>query len=338
MNFIVTGAAGFVASHVVDALLARGDRVYAIDNFVTGSPANLEAASTHSDFSLRTADISTDAEKILDWLRERAGGYDAILHMASPASPVDYKRLPIETLAVNAYGTDFCCRLAALFGARLLYTSTSEVYGDPLEHPQRETYWGNVNPIGSRSCYDEGKRFGEAMIMAHVRVAGIDARIVRIFNTYGPRMRIGDGRVVPNFIAQALSKQPLTIYGDGKQTRSFCYVDDLVRGILLAATSDRVRGRVVNLGNPNEIPIEAFAGAVAEAAGVAYTLEACAATEDDPSRRCPDISLARSLLGWNPEIDLAEGLRRTIASFKASTKASSNKASSQLEGGGSLRS
>ena len=333
MKFIVTGAAGFVASHVVDALLARGDRVYAIDNFVTGSRANLEAASTHSDFSLLTADISTDAEKILGWLRERADGYDAILHMASPASPIDYKRLPIETLAVNAYGTDFCCRLAALFGARLLYTSTSEVYGDPLEHPQRETYWGNVNPIGSRSCYDEGKRFGEAMIMAHIRTAGIDARIVRIFNTYGPRMRIGDGRVVPNFIAQALSNQPLTIYGDGKQTRSFCYVDDLVRGILLAASSDRVRGRVVNLGNPNEITIAAFAGAVAEAAGVSYTLEACEATEDDPSRRCPDISLARSLLGWNPEIDLAEGLQRTIASFKAASQASP-----QLEGEGSLRS
>jgi nucleoside-diphosphate-sugar epimerase len=187
-----------------------------------------------------------------------------------------------------------------------------------LEHPQRETYWGNVNPIGSRSCYDEGKRFGEAMVMAHIRSAGIDARIVRIFNTYGPRMRIGDGRVVPNFISQALANRPLTIYGDGTQTRSFCYVDDLVRGILLAACSDGARGRVINLGNPSEITIAAFAQAVAASAGVSYTIEACEPTEDDPARRCPDISLAQSLLGWNPEIDLAEGLRRTIASFKSS--------------------
>jgi nucleoside-diphosphate-sugar epimerase len=318
MNVIVTGAAGFVASHVVDALLARGDRVYAIDSFVTGSSSNLEMASRHSEFSLLTADLTSDAEKILGWLHEQGTHYEAILHMASPASPRDYKRLPVETLAVNGYGTDFCCRLAALFSARLLYTSTSEVYGDPLEHPQRETYWGNVNPIGSRSCYDEGKRFGEAMVMAHIRSAGIDARIVRIFNTYGPRMRIGDGRVVPNFISQALANRPLTIYGDGTQTRSFCYVDDLVRGILLAACSDGARGRVINLGNPSEITIAAFAQAVAASAGVSYTIEACEPTEDDPARRCPDISLAQSLLGWNPEIDLAEGIRRTIASFKSS--------------------
>jgi len=318
MNVIVTGAAGFVASHVVDALLARGDRVYAIDSFVTGAPSNLEAASKHGAFSLLTADIATDTEKIHGWLHEQNARFDVILHMASPASPRDYKRLPVETLAVNGYGTDFCCRLAARFNARLLYTSTSEVYGDPLEHPQRETYWGNVNPIGSRSCYDEGKRFGEAMIVAHMRAAGIDARIVRIFNTYGPRMRIGDGRVVPNFVSQALLNQPLTIYGDGSQTRSFCYVDDMVRGILLAAAGDAARGRVINLGNPSEITIAAFAAAVAKAAGVAYTIEACEPTEDDPTRRCPDISLARSLLGWNPEIDLEEGLRRTIASFKSS--------------------
>lgn len=318
MNVIITGAAGFVASHVVDALLARGDRLFAIDNFVTGSSSNLEAASKHPQFSLLTADVAQDAEKILGWLHEQGTGFDVILHMASPASPLDYKRLPIETLAVNGYGTDFCCRLAALFSARLLFTSTSEVYGDPLEHPQRETYWGNVNPIGSRSCYDEGKRFGEAMIMAHIRATGIDARIVRIFNTYGPRMRIGDGRVVPNFISQALANRPLTIYGDGSQTRSFCYVDDMVRGILLAATGDGTRGRVINLGNPSEITIAAFAQAVAESAGVSYTIEACEPTEDDPTKRCPDISLAQSLLGWNPEIDLREGLRRTIASFKSS--------------------
>ncbi len=317
MNVIVTGAAGFVASHVVDALLARGDAVHAIDNYVTGPPSNLDDASRHRKFSLLEADVARDSEKILGWLQEQGARYDLILHMASPASPVDYKRLPVETLAVNGYGTDFCCRLAAQFRARLLYTSTSEVYGDPLEHPQRETYWGNVNPNGSRSCYDEGKRFGEAMIMAHVRSAAIDARIVKIFNTYGPRMRIGDGRVVPNFISQALANRPLTIYGDGKQTRSFCYVDDMVRGILLAATSDAARGRVINLGNPSEITIATFAAAVAESAGVSYTIEACEPTEDDPTRRCPDISLAQNLLGWSPEVELAEGLRRTIASFKS---------------------
>ncbi len=329
MNAIVTGAAGFVASHVVDALLGRGDRVYAIDSFITGTSSNLEEASRHGGFSLLTADVAKDMEKILGWLHEQGTGFDMILHMASPASPRDYKRLPVETLAVNGYGTDFCCRVAALFSARLLYTSTSEVYGDPLEHPQRETYWGNVNPIGSRSCYDEGKRFGEAMIMAHIRDAGIDARIVRIFNTYGPRMRIGDGRVVPNFISQALANQPLTIYGDGSQTRSFCYVDDMVRGILLAASSDAARGRVMNLGNPSEITIAAFANAVAEAAGVSYAIEACEPTEDDPARRCPDISLAQGLLGWNPKIDLEEGLRRTVAAFRSCV---------DREGGESVRS
>lgn len=316
MNVIVTGGAGFVASHVVDALLARGDAVFAIDNLLTGSTANLKRALEQTKFSFLVADVATDVAVIDEWLREQAGSYDAILHMASPASPIDYKKFPVETLRVNGYGTEACCRLASLFHARLLYTSTSEVYGDPLEHPQRESYWGNVNPIGERSCYDEGKRFGEAMVMAYTRTAGLDARIVRIFNTYGPRMRVGDGRVVPNFIAQALAGRPLTIYGDGTQTRSFCYVDDMVRGILLAATNDSARGRIINLGNPREMTIKEFASAVAKASGVAYTTEESASTPDDPSRRCPDISLARNLLGWTPEIELDEGLRRTIASFK----------------------
>jgi nucleoside-diphosphate-sugar epimerase len=316
MNVIVTGAAGFVASHVVDALLAQGDTVFAIDNLLTGSTANLKPALESGGFSLLVADVADDGSVIEEWLREQGGSYDLILHMASPASPIDYKKFPAETLKVNSYGTDLCCRLAARYRACLLYTSTSEVYGDPLEHPQREGYWGNVNPIGVRSCYDEGKRFGEALIMAHTRTEGINARIVRIFNTYGPRMRIGDGRVVPNFIAQALAGHPLTIYGDGKQTRSFCFVDDMVRGILLAATNDEARGRVINLGNPHELTIEAFAAAVAKAAGVAYTIKKCASTPDDPARRCPDITLARSMLGWNPEVELEEGLRRTIASFK----------------------
>jgi UDP-glucuronate decarboxylase len=316
MNVIVTGGAGFVASHVIDALLSRGDRVFTVDNLATGSSANLSKASESAGFSMLAADLVGDADAVEVWLAHQADTYDLILHMASPASPPDYKRLAAETLRVNAFGTDFCCRLAARFQARLLYTSTSEVYGDPLEHPQRENYWGNVNPVGVRSCYDEGKRFGEAMIMAHVRTSGIDARIVRIFNTYGPRMRIGDGRVVPNFISQALANQPLTVYGDGMQTRSFCFVDDMVRGILLAADRVEARDRVINLGNPREMTIAAFAAAVANAAGVDYTIERSEPTPDDPTRRCPDISLAQTLLGWYPEIDLEEGLRRTIAFFK----------------------
>lgn len=316
MNVIVTGGAGFIASHVIDALLSRGDTIFAIDNFLTGSKCNLKNAFENPSFSFLHADIAEQAAAVSEWLGEQANGYELILHMASPASPLDYKKFPAETLNVNAAGTELCCRLAERYQSRLLYTSTSEVYGDPIEHPQRETYWGNVNPIGERSCYDEGKRFGEAMIMAHVRARGIDARIVRIFNTYGPRMRIGDGRVVPNFIAQAIAGKPLTIYGEGSQTRSFCYVDDMVRGILLAATSDAARGRVINLGNPHEITIEAFAAAVAKAAGVAYTTERHESTPDDPARRCPDISLARDVLGWSPEVDLDEGLRRTIATFK----------------------
>ncbi len=319
MNTIITGAAGFVASHVVDAMLSRGDRVIGVDNLLTGSQQNLQSALKDDNFAFLVADVAHDGHAIEDWLRTQADSYDTILHMASPASPQDYKKFPVETLAVNGYGTDLCGRLAALFGARLLYTSTSEVYGDPLEHPQGEAYWGNVNPIGPRSCYDEGKRFGEAMVMAHVRAHGINARIVRIFNTYGPRMRIGDGRVVPNFIAQALAGRPLTIYGDGKQTRSFCFVEDMVRGILMAASNDEACGRVINLGNPREITIAEFAAAVAEAAGVAYTMEICEPTPDDPMRRRPDISLARALLGWRPEVDLEAGLRRTIASFKEST-------------------
>jgi nucleoside-diphosphate-sugar epimerase len=316
MNAIVTGAAGFVPSHVVDALLLRGERVFGIDNLLTGSIENLGKPLRSERFSLLVADLVTDAEAIREWLRSHGEKYDAIYHMASPASPEDYKTFPLETLAVNSYGTKFCCDLAIAFGARLLYTSTSEVYGDPMQHPQREEYWGNVNPVGVRSCYDEGKRFGEATVMAYVRAHRIDARIVRIFNTYGPRMRVADGRVVPNFIAQALAGRPLTVYGDGTQTRSFCFVDDLVRGILLAAAKDEARGRVINLGNPRELTIAEFAASVAEAAGVDFTIEHGAPSEDDPAKRCPDISLARSLLGWQPHVDLSEGLRRTISAFK----------------------
>ena len=229
---------------------------------------------------------------------------------------IDYAQLPLQTLAVNSKGTEFCAHAALEWGSRLLYASTSETYGDPLEHPQRETYWGHVNPIGPRSCYDESKRFGEALVMTYVRTHGIDARIIRIFNTYGPRMRAQDGRVVPNFILQALRGEPLTIFGDGSQTRSFCYVDDLIEGITSCAASDATRGRVVNLGNPEEYPIAQFARIVSEIAGVPLRTQARPMPADDPARRCPDIALARALFGWEPKVAVREGLRRTVEEMR----------------------
>jgi nucleoside-diphosphate-sugar epimerase len=264
------------------------------------------------NFRLLERDVSEPAELLIDELQEQPWPIALILHFASPASPVDYAQLPLETLAVNSKGTEFCAKAALAFGARMLYASTSESYGDPLEHPQRETYWGNVNPVGLRSCYDESKRFGEALVMAYVRAKDLDARIIRIFNTYGPRMRQNDGRVVPNFLRQALRGEPLTIYGDGSQTRSFCYVSDLVAGIMACAASERTRGRVVNLGNPQEYPIAQFARIVSEVAGVALQTVSLPIPPDDPARRCPDISLARSLFGWEPKVPLRDGLERTL--------------------------
>ncbi|MBV9438618.1 MAG: GDP-mannose 4,6-dehydratase, partial [Candidatus Eremiobacteraeota bacterium] len=242
---------------------------------------------------------------------------DLILHFASPASPVDYGARPLETLAVNSKGTEACLVAAERFGARFVFASTSESYGDPQVHPQPETYWGNVNPVGPRSCYDEAKRFGEALSMAWERRRSVDARIVRIFNTYGPRMRLDDGRVVPTFVAQALAGEPLTIHGDGSQTRSFCYIDDLVEGIVRVAASERTRGEIVNLGNPVERTIREFAQAVARCAGVPLRTTEQPLPLDDPSRRRPDITRARSWLAWEPAIELDDGLRRTIASFRA---------------------
>ena len=240
------------------------------------------------------------------------GAVDLVLHFASPASPVDYARLALETLAVNSTGTSHACDLAERTGARLVFASTSEVYGDPLVHPQPESYWGNVNPIGPRACYDEGKRFGEALITTRMRLGQLDARIVRIFNTYGPRMAPNDGRAVPNFIAQALAGRPLTVYGDGSQTRSFSYVDDLVDGVVRLAAADAARGAIVNIGNPEETTIAAFAALVASAAGVALNIERRPLPADDPTRRKPDISLARTLLGWEPRIALRDGIARTL--------------------------
>jgi dTDP-glucose 4,6-dehydratase len=314
MNVVITGAAGFIGSHLVERYLSEGNHVLGVDNFSTGSPRNIEPMLAEERFSFREMDI-TRRDDLVNSVGE-VFHPDLVLHFASPASPVDYHELPLQTLAVNSKGTEACARLAHAFGARMLYASTSECYGDPLEHPQRETYWGNVNPIGPRSCYDESKRFGEALLMAYVRTQDLNARIIRIFNTYGPRMRVNDGRVVPNFISQALRGEPLTIYGDGSQTRSFCYVDDLVDGIVLCAASELTRGRVVNLGNPTEHKVREFAEIVCRVVGVPLQTEAQPMPQDDPGRRCPDISVANELLGWQPKVALEEGLRKTIESMR----------------------
>jgi len=309
MRVVVTGGAGFVGSHVVDRYLRDGHDVVVVDNLCTGSLQNLDDAGEHSRLTFVRADASAPLQ-----IR---GDVDLVLHLASPASPVHYARLALETLAVNSAGTGHACDLAERSGARLLYASTSEVYGDPLVHPQPETYWGNVNPVGERACYDEAKRFGEALIATRVRRGPLDACIVRIFNTYGPRMGAEDGRAVPNFIAQALAGQPLTVYGDGNQTRSFTYVDDLVEGIVRLAAHDGARGAIVNLGNPEETTIAAAAAVIAELAGVPFHVEHRPLPPDDPTRRKPDITRARELLGWEPRTPLREGLAHTIAWWRS---------------------
>jgi len=316
MNVVITGCAGFIGSHLTDAYLQRGDTVIGVDNFCTSSKRNLQSAERHVNFSFLSHDLSDDYPLLAKSIRAMTVRLDVVLHFASPASPVDYANLPIETLRVNSYGTEACARLAKDFGAALVYASTSEVYGDPSVHPQVETYNGNVNPVGPRSCYDEGKRFGEAIVTAYGRVRGLDYSIIRTFNTYGPRMRPDDGRVVPNFIKQALHGAPMTIYGDGSQTRSLCYVDDLVRGIMACAQNRATRGMVLNLGNPQEITMLALAREVCSLAGGDFTIKSRGLPMDDPTRRCPNIDRARSLLNWNPQVDLREGLRRTIAFFK----------------------
>ena len=255
MRVVITGGAGFLGSHLVDRFLLDGHDVVAIDNLCTGSLGNLDDASENARLTIVRADASLPLPV--------RGAVDLVLHFASPASPVHYARLALETLAVNSTGTGHACDLAERTGARLVFASTSEVYGDPLVHPQPESYWGNVNPAGERACYDEAKRFGEALITTRMRLGQLDARIVRIFNTYGPRMAANDGRAVPNFIAQALAGRPLTVYGDGSQTRSFTYVDDLVDGVVRLAAADDARGAIVNIGNPEETTIAAFAALVA---------------------------------------------------------------------------
>lgn len=315
MNVLITGAAGFIGSHLVDRCLRDGHTVVGVDNLLTGNAANLSSATDTGRFRLIEADVSGSWDGIDRSLRDVRP--EVILHFASPASPVDYDRHPIETLRVNSIGTQQCLEAACTFGARFLFASTSEVYGDPKEHPQRENYWGNVNPNGPRSCYDEGKRYGEAVVAAYARMRGIDVRVVRIFNTYGPRMRAGDGRVIEAFIAEASAGRPLRIYGDGSQTRSFCYVDDLVEGIMRCAMWERAAGRTINLGNPQECTILQLAGLVAGIVGVPLQTRTYEARTDDPRSRCPDISVARDVLEWEPVVSLEDGLRRTIQATRS---------------------
>jgi dTDP-glucose 4,6-dehydratase len=302
---VVTGGAGFLGSHVCEELLARGDSVVAIDNLITGRLANIESFFGNERFSFQHHDVSNHVHV--------PGSVDAVMHLASPASPKDFAEIPIPILKVGALGTHNLLGLAKDKEARFFLASTSEVYGDPLEHPQSETYWGHVNPIGPRGVYDEAKRFAEAMTMAYHRHHGVDVRIVRIFNTYGPRMRPDDGRVVSNFVTQAIAGRPITIYGNGAQTRSFGYVDDEVRGFLALLDSDHVGP--VNIGNPNEFTVRQLAELVLEMTGSDSELSFEPLPIDDPTQRRPDIGLARKLLGWEPAYDLHAGLERTIAWF-----------------------
>ena len=312
----VTGGAGFLGSHLCDRLVADGHTVVAFDNFVTGARRNLSEALASGRCTLVEADVSEPLDAAIASLAADLQVPQLIMHFASPASPLDYGRDPIGTLRVNAFGAAHLCTLARKTSARLFMASTSESYGDPLEHPQRETYWGNVNPVGMRSCYDEAKRFAEAYVTSAAREMGIDGRVVRIFNTYGPRMQPGDGRVIPNFCMSALRGEALTIYGDGSQTRSFCYVDDLIEGIVRFAMAPNLSGAVINIGNPGEFTIGELARIVAEIVGVPLDFEERPLPPDDPTRRRPAITVARERLGWEPHVDLRTGLERTIAYFR----------------------
>jgi dTDP-glucose 4,6-dehydratase len=311
MRILITGAAGFLGSHLCDRFLAEGHRVVGVDNYLTGRPENLEHLEGHGGFTFIRQDVT-------EYIAVE-GELDGVLHFASPASPVDYLEMPIQTLKVGSLGTHKALGLAKAKGARFLLASTSEVYGDPLVHPQPETYWGNVNPVGPRGVYDEAKRFAEAMTMAYHRFHGVETRIVRIFNTYGPRMRPEDGRVVSNFIVQALRGDPLSVYGDGSQTRSFTYVDDLVEGIFRLFHSDRAEP--TNIGNPGEFTVRELADRVLALTGSASTVAWHPLPQDDPKVRKPDITVARAALGWEPTVDLEEGLRRTIPYFRAVVEA-----------------
>jgi dTDP-glucose 4,6-dehydratase len=306
MRILVTGGAGFLGSHLCERLLAEGHDVIAMDNLITGSTDNIAHLAGNRRFQFIHHDVTNYI-----YLK---GDLDAILHFASPASPIDYLELPIQTLKVGSLGTHNALGLALAKEARFLLASTSEVYGDPMVHPQQESYWGNVNPIGPRGVYDEAKRFAEAMTMAYHRSHGVDTRIVRIFNTYGPRMRLSDGRVVPNFVGQALRQEALTVYGEGKQTRSFCYVGDLVDGIYRLLLSSE--NEPVNIGNPAELTIYDFATVINELTGNPAGIRFEPLPVDDPKQRQPDISKARRILGWEPKVDLRTGMTQTVEWFR----------------------
>ncbi|WFE95459.1 NAD-dependent epimerase/dehydratase family protein [Micromonospora sp. WMMD987] len=308
---LVTGGAGFVPSHLVDALIGRGCTVVVLDNFVTGSKDNVAHLAEHPRFTLVEADIS---EGLPTHHPALAARFDAILHMASPASPTDFAKLPVEILRVGSVGTLHLLDRATADAARFLMASTSEAYGDPKEHPQRETYWGNVNPIGVRSVYDEAKRFSEAATMAYHRSRGLDAAIVRIFNTYGPRMRPDDGRAIPTFISQALRGEPITVHGTGEQTRSICYVDDLVRGILLLL--DSTETGPINCGTEHEMTMRQLAETIVSLSGSTSQVTYVTRSSDDPEMRRPDLTLAQDLLGYQPTVSPEDGLRRTIDHFR----------------------
>ena len=307
MRVVVSGGAGFLGSHLCRALLRRGDEVVCIDNLVTGDEANIVELKREARFDFVRHNVSEHI--VVD------GPVDAAMHLASPASVVDYLDMPIQTLKVGSLGTHNMLGLAKAKGAKFFLASTSEIYGDPLVHPQVETYWGHVNPVGPRGVYDEAKRFAEAMTMAYHREHGLDVRITRIFNVYGERMRPNDGRVVSNFIVQALEGQPLTVYGDGSQTRSFCYVEDEIRGFLALLDSGYVGP--VNIGNPDEFTVAELAHLVLELTGSRSAIEYRPLPVDDPTQRRPDITLARTLLGWEPQIPLRDGLARTIEWFRS---------------------
>ncbi len=311
MKYLVTGGAGFIGSHLCDRLIAEGHEVVCVDNLITGRPDNLTQLTNHPHFQFIQHDVSRPIEA--------NGPIDHVLHFASPASPPDYLKYPIQTLKVGSLGTLNALGIAKAKGAKFLLASTSEVYGDPQVHPQPESYWGHVNPIGVRGCYDESKRFAEALTMAYRREHGLDTRIVRIFNSYGPRMRLDDGRAIPTFISQALRGEPLTVYGEGTQTRSFCYIDDLIEGI--RRLMDHDFHEPVNLGNPDERTILDIAQQVLASFKQATSrIDFRPLPVDDPKQRQPDITLARTRLRWEPRIGLAEGLRRTIAWFQHNEK------------------
>ena len=321
MKVLVAGGAGFVGSHLCARLLDMGHEVVCLDNLVTGSERNLAALVPHPHFRFQRHDITAEPY---------SGAADAIFQLASPASPTGYMRHPFETIAANTTGTLHLLHAAQQHGARFLVASTSEAYGDPLVHPQREDYFGNVNPVGPRACYDESKRLGETITMEFHRQHGTDARIVRIFNTYGPHSQLNDGRMVPNFIVQALAGAPLTVHGDGHQTRSICYVSDLVEGLLRAMFTEGTEGEVINLGNPQEQTVLEWARTIIRLCGSASTVVYEPGRADDPERRCPDIGKAQRLLGWSPQVAPEEGLERTIAWFRTEVAHPASRAPSQV--------